>query len=106
MKRKKSKVTGTSVLSIKIGRQYIPCSECGMDELEVPTDVSKVICSRCVQKMSAPPEKAPEKSDKPKGWHLKIYFEHNGNVYSRGKLITDSAEIKKLKVQRLEETKC
>lgn len=87
----------TSTLSVHVGRQYIVCSECNLEELEVPTTVSKVTCSRCVQKMAAPPDGVKPKSDKPRGWHLKIYYEHNGEVYSKGVLVTDPDELKKLK---------
>lgn len=87
----------TSTISVHVGRQYIICSECSLEELEVPSNVSKVVCANCVQKMTAPPEGVKPKSDKPRGWHLKMYFEHNGEVYSKGILVTDPQEIKKLK---------
>jgi hypothetical protein len=49
--------------------------------------------------MSAPPEnkQSAVKSDKPRGWHFKVYFEQNGVVYSKGEIITDKKEIAKLK---------
>lgn len=79
------------------GRQHLICSECNNEEVEVPADVSKVTCAYCVQKMIAPPEEVREKSDKPRGWHFKMYFEHNGVVYSKGKEVTDVTEITRLK---------
>jgi hypothetical protein len=79
------------------GRQYLICAQCGDEEVEVPADVSKVTCAYCVQKMVAPPEEVREKSDKPRGWHFKAYFEHNGVVYSKGQEVTDPDEIVRLK---------
>lgn len=79
------------------GLKYLMCSTCDQEEVRVAMDISKVTCARCVQKLVAPPDVATEKSDKPRGWHFKVYFEHNGSVYSKGKLITDAGEIKKLK---------
>jgi hypothetical protein len=90
----------TKSMAIKVtGRQYLLCTECGEEEVEVPADIGKVTCAQCVQKMIAPPEsvQSREKSDKPRGWHFKAYFEHDGVVYSRGKVVTDPAEIKLLK---------
>lgn len=85
------------VLTSNIGRKYIICSECSLEELEVPSNVSKVMCSSCVQKIIAPPDDIKQKSDKPRGWHFKTYFEHNGEIYSKGKLVTDPSEINALK---------
>lgn len=90
----------TKSMAVKVtGRQYLFCTECGDEEVEVPADIGKVTCAHCVQKMIAPPEsvQSREKSDKPRGWHFKVYFEHDGVVYSRGKIVTDAAEIKLLK---------
>jgi hypothetical protein len=96
MRKKTTSVKKQTIYS-KVGRHFLTCSECSVYELESPLDVAKVICARCVQKMAAPPEGVKEKSDKPKGWHLKRYFEYNGSVYSKGKLVEDKVEIKKLK---------
>jgi hypothetical protein len=49
--------------------------------------------------MPEPPAYLQPGSGKPRGWHFKKYFEHDGKVYSRGKEITDTKEIKKLKKQ-------
>ena len=79
------------------GLKMLTCATCESVEVKVSMDVTKVTCGRCVQKIVAPPEIVQEKSDKPRGWHFKVYFEHNGLVYSKGELISDPAEIKKLK---------
>ena len=96
--RRTKKLTKSMATKIT-GRHYLMCVECGLEELEVPADIGKVTCGTCVQKMIAPPEFAAsrEKSDKPRGWHLKSYFEHEGVIYSRGKVITDANQIKSLK---------
>ena len=98
LKRRIKKLTKTEIRKVS-GRRYLMCGECGNEEVEVPGDVARVTCATCVQKMVAPPvgyNKA-EKSDKPRGWHFKQYFEHNGIVYSKGVEVTDPDEIKKLK---------
>jgi hypothetical protein len=80
------------------GRRILTCHECNYEEVEVPADIAKVTCARCVQKMIAPPTyTTTEKSDKPRGWQLKRYFEHNGVVYSRGQIVTDAILIEELK---------
>jgi hypothetical protein len=85
------------VATIK-GRHVLTCKECDYEELEASTSVVAVICAYCVQKMISPPDSyKKEKSDKPRGWHLKLYFEHNGVVYSKGVAVTDPAELKALK---------
>jgi hypothetical protein len=81
------------------GTHYLVCKVCGIEELEASLDISAITCGRCVMKMVAPPV-APAgtvKSDKPRGWHFKAYFEHEGKVYSRGEEITDRATIRALK---------
>lgn len=86
----------------KLTSTFVAC-ECGREEL-VRSDIGAVTCSWCVQLMLAPPvgykKSAEEKSatPKPRGWHFKPYFEHDGKVYSRGKEVTDAKEIQKLKV--------
>jgi hypothetical protein len=96
--RRTKKLTKSMATKIT-GRQYLLCVECGLEEVEVPADIGKVTCADCVQKMIAPPEavQSREKSDKPRGWHLKGYFEQDGVVYSRGKIIVDPTEINRLK---------
>jgi hypothetical protein len=49
--------------------------------------------------MVAPPvlHNKVQKSDKPRGWHFKAFFEQDGIVYSRGEEITDVDEIARLK---------
>jgi hypothetical protein len=100
LKRRTKKMTKSMVTKVT-GRLILECSECKMHEVEVPADIGKVVCAYCVQKMIAPPagyKKAKdETSKKPRGWQLKRYFEFEGNVYSRGKLITDPKVIAELK---------
>lgn len=97
MLNRRIKKLSKSMVTKITGRQYLTCSQCGNEEVEVPADVSKVTCAYCVQKMVAPPEEVREKSDKPRGWHFKVYFEHNGVVYSKGQEVTDPEEIARLK---------
>jgi hypothetical protein len=98
LKRRTKKASRTEVLKTS-GRQYLVCKECNNEEVLVSMDVGAVTCGRCVQRMSAPPEnrQSAVKSDKPRGWHFKMYFEQNGVVYSKGEIITDKKEIAKLK---------
>jgi len=98
LKRRIKKASRTEVLKIS-GRQYLVCKECNDEEVLVSTDIGTVTCGRCVQRMSAPPEnrQSAAKSDKPRGWHFKMYFEQNGVVYSKGEIVTDKKEIVKLK---------
>lgn len=98
LKRRTKKLSKSQVLQVT-GRHYVICSECSKEELEVSIDIGSVVCARCVQKMIAPPAGYinKEKSDKPRGWHFKQYFEHNGVVYSKGVEVSDVDEIKRLK---------
>ena len=84
------------------GRQLLTCKECNDTEVVVSNDIAAVTCAYCVQKMIAPPDNYVKKSEadkKPRGWHLKIYYEKNGVVYSKGEIVTDPVEIKSLKKQ-------
>jgi ribosomal protein S27E len=96
--RRTKKLTKSQVVKVT-GRKYLLCSKCESEEILVSNDIGKVICPYCVQTMVAPPENytSHPKSDKPRGWHFKKYFEHDGVVYSRGKEITDKKEIAALK---------
>lgn len=95
--RRIKKLTKSAAAKIS-GRHTIICCECNLTEMEVSADVVKVTCAYCVQKMVAPPSNyVKEKSDKPRGWQLKRYFEHNGVVYSKGKIVTDPTFIEELK---------
>lgn len=98
LKRRIKKQSKAEVRKIA-GRRYLICSECNEEEVEVPGDVGKVICAYCVQNSIAPPVEfnKKEKSDKPRGWHFKVYFEHDGVVYSKGVAVTDPNEINRLK---------
>jgi hypothetical protein len=97
LKRKIKKLTKALFRKVT-GRKLLECCMCA-DELEVSADTSRVTCSRCVQQLVEPPANLypKEKSDKPKGWHLKAYFEHNGKVYVRGVEITDAEQLVELK---------
>lgn len=91
-----------SSMAAKIsGRLILTCKECNKISVEVPADIAYVTCAYCVQKMVAPPDNYVKKVDpadkKPKGWHFKMYFEHNGVVYSKGKVVTDAKQIAALK---------
>lgn len=113
-KRKIVKVTNAMKKLLKSGRgvnKYLTCKECDEVEVEVGPDIKNVTCAYCVQRVIGPPPnyEKKEKSDKPRGWHFKAYYEHNGVVYSKGIEITDPAEISRLKkeagVTKLPESK-
>jgi hypothetical protein len=98
LKRRIKKASRTEVMKTS-GRHYVLCKECSSEEVLVSIEIGAVTCGRCVQRMSAPPENrhSAVKSDKPRGWHFKVYFEQNGVVYSKGEIVTDKKEIAKLK---------
>jgi ribosomal protein S27E len=104
LKRRIKKLTKSEIRKVG-GRHYLMCGECGNEEVEVPSDIGRVTCATCVQKMVAPPVgyKKTEKSDKPRGWHFKQYFEHNGVVYSKGVEVTDQTQIKVFKKAHMNE---
>jgi hypothetical protein len=81
------------------GRHTLTCKECNLITNEVSTEISAFTCWYCVQKMIAPPAnyKKAVKSDKPRGWHFKMYFEQDGVVYSKGEVVTDPKEIANLR---------
>lgn len=96
-KRKNRKLTKTMISKIT-DRHILLCRECLLTEMIVSGDVSAIVCPSCVQKKVAPPpDYKKEKSDKPKGWHFKSYFEQNGVVYSKGKVVTDPTKIESLR---------
>jgi hypothetical protein len=96
--RKRKKLTKTQALRV-LGRKYLECSACNVEEIEVSDDISSVICSTCVQKLVGAPPAPKPKSDKPRGWHLKPFFEMNGVVYTKGVEVTDADDIKNLRKQ-------
>jgi hypothetical protein len=98
LKRRIKKASKTTVSKVS-GRYYLLCAECNIEEVLVGTDIGTVVCGRCVQKLVSPPEYKQKvvKSDKPRGWHFKMYFEHDGIAYSKGEVITDKKEIARLK---------
>lgn len=88
----------TKTVSKVTGRHVLACKVCDKVYTEVCGDVVAITCAYCVQKLVAAPAglQPKEKSDKPRGWQLKRYFEHNGLVYSKGRLITDMDQITEL----------
>lgn len=97
LKRRVKKLSSSQV-RVATGRHTLFCKVCDKVSIEVGTDISAVTCSYCVQKMVAPPTNPVKpKSDKPRGWHFKIFFEHDGVVYSKGEVVTDAKEIAKLR---------
>lgn len=95
--RRIKKLTKSAVQKIN-GRHTLTCKECNLETVEVSESVVAVTCAYCVQKMIAPPAGyVKEKSDKPRGWHFKMFFEHDGVVYSKGEVVTDAKEIAKLR---------
>lgn len=98
LKRRTKKLSNSMVRRLTTTHELV-CNVCGEEEVTVSSDTKAVICAYCVQRMVAPPENyiKKEKSDKPRGWHFKPYFEHNGVVYSKGEEITDKSQIADLK---------
>jgi hypothetical protein len=104
LKRKKiKKVTAKEkkALVAKGGTKFLICKECEITEVKTNSDTTAVTCGLCVAKMMGMPDppKHLQRSGRPAGWHFKNYFEHEGKVYSKGVEITDSDEIKELKLQ-------
>lgn len=99
LRRRTKKLTKAMVRRMT-GTTILTCRECNEEEVEVPADTKSVVCAYCVQKWIAPPANynaSKEKSDKPRGWHFKTYYEHNGVVYAKGVEVTDADEIAKLR---------
>lgn len=94
LKRRIKKLSKTQVLKVT-GRKILVCSECDNEEVEVSTDIGRVTCAYCVQKMIAPPPDTQKKSDGekfPRGWHFKARYVHtNGKVYCKG-VLTDETD--------------
>ena len=106
LKRRIKKASRTEVMKTS-GRHYVLCKECSSEEVLVSIEIGAVTCGRCVQKLVSPPEYKQKvvKSDKPRGWHFKMYFEHDGIAYSKGEVITDKKEIARLKKSIVETDK-
>jgi len=106
MRKRQIKTLSKAQAEAVRGSQYLGCDKCG-DDVLVGTDVGTVICDRCVQTMVPAPELpvAKPKSDKPRGWHFKKYFEHEGVVYSMGEVVTDKSLIVQLKKDQKVEKK-
>jgi hypothetical protein len=98
LKRRIKKLTKGQLIKHN-GRHTLICKECNLTSKEVSTEISAYTCCYCVQKMIAPPTnyKKIAKSEKPRGWHFKMYFEQDGVVYSKGKEVTDPKEIANLR---------
>lgn len=90
---KRRKVTAKAIKHsqqvARMSNQWLLCSKCQQEELEVAGDVSAVICSTCVQRMVPPPVVkliVKKKSSFPRGWHfMKRFVAPDGTVYERGK---------------------
>lgn len=106
LKRKIKKLT-KSLLRRVTGKKLLVCCICGEEEVEVSADTARVTCGRCVHTLVEPPPNLhpKEKSDKPKGWHFKSYFEHNGKVFTKGVEVTDEKEIARLRKEHKVPTK-
>ena len=96
LKRRRTKKLSKSQIRSKMGWQYLPCRECGIDG-RVAGDAVGFLCSHCLQAKVPPPEEPTKPSGRPRGWHFKKYFEFEGRVYSKGEEITDKKQIAKLK---------
>lgn len=98
LKRRTKKLSNSMVRRLTTSKILV-CKECDEEEVQVSSDVKAVTCAYCVQKLVAPPDNyiKKEKSDKPRGWHFKPFFEHNGEVFSKGELVTDAKQIAELK---------
>jgi hypothetical protein len=94
--RRRKKLTKPQALRAT-GRKYLVCSGCNLEEVEVTADIASVVCGTCVQKLVGAPAVPKPKSDKPRGWHLKPYFELNDIVYAKGIEVTDPDEIAELR---------
>lgn len=107
LKRRIKKLSKAEIKQVG-GRQYLMCGECGLREVEVPSDIIRVTCAYCVQKMIAPPPSVQKKSEGekfPRGWHFKARYVHtDGKVYIRGKL-TDETDTPTVKIVKKRVTK-
>jgi hypothetical protein len=94
LKRRIKKLSKSEALKVT-GRTFLVCSECDSEEVEVPSDIGRVTCARCVQKMVAPPPEVQKKSEGekfPRGWHFKARYVHtDGKVYRKG-VLTDETD--------------
>lgn len=106
MRKRKIQTLSKSQIDAVRGMQYLACDKCG-DDVLVNRDVGLVICDYCVQTLVPAPELPinKPKSDKPRGWHFKKYFEHEGVVYSMGEVVTDKQLITALKKEHVQSNK-
>lgn len=75
-------------------RKSLYCKECQSFVDDIAFDIDAVICSRCVQKIVAPPENyksnAPEEK-RPRGWQFKTrYVSPSGKIYHKGREVDEA----------------
>jgi hypothetical protein len=106
MKRKRN-VTAESLRKYSRTTALITCKKCQKHQVRTNSDVAWVICKFCVQEMVGMPEEAYSrvKTGRPRGWHFKKFFEHDGVVYSYGKEVLDDADIEALRNDVVPEVK-
>lgn len=98
-RRRTKKMSKAEASRMKSGTQILTCKVCGVAKIKTNMDTTAVTCAVCVLRMVTPAEEFTQKkpSGKPRGWHFKTYFEHEGKVYSKGVEITNKKQIEKLK---------
>jgi hypothetical protein len=98
-KRRRSGKSADNLLKLNRTTALITCKTCQKHQVRTNSDVAWVICKFCVQEMvGMPAEALPRvKSDRPRGWQRRRYYEYNGVVYSRGKEVSDETLIEALR---------
>jgi hypothetical protein len=99
MTRRKKTTSGGDVKKYIHGTEMVTCRECNRHQEKTYAGAAWVICRFCVLKMvgscgDAPIDTTPPK---PRGWHFKKFFEHEGVVYSYGKEVIDDDIIENLR---------
>ena len=72
-------------------KKDLECYVCNTIWVVVSSDVSRVMCHRCVALMVGPPEELnrPEPTGYQRGWHLrKLFISEDGKYFNRGTEIT------------------
>jgi hypothetical protein len=90
-KRRPTKLSSKHVAKVT-GKHILYCSQCDDGSMEVSLEITKFICSYCVQKLVAPPEnyKKSEHEGYQRGWHFKKRYEApDGKIYAFGKLVEE-----------------
>ena len=88
IKRKKTTSGGDVRKHLRnVKTEMVTCRECNRHKVKTYAGAAWVICRFCVQKMVGTCGDAPvdDTPTKPRGWHFKKFFEHEGEVYSYGK---------------------